>query len=191
MVTKMIYENITYNEQWIKIVNICWSVLLIFLLLFSFIRTYFSCKKLSKTYCLITHIHKGKYNFQNKLFVSSVISELMTYVYFCLIFEFFYSDYPTISIVNGLSIVVWDYNTRFEGIIKLIIGIVIWVVLCVVFTVIFLWKSRNNITKKNLIKIGLLSSLRNFPFYFVFQFLLVFFMWLRVRELHVLQQFSY
>ena len=181
----MIYEEITYNEQWIQIENILWFVPLVLLLFFSFIRTYFSCKKISKTHCLITPVHKGKYNFQNKLFVSSVLSELMTYAYFCFIFELCYSDYPTIPLVNGLSIIVWEYDTRFEGIIKLMSGIAIWVVLCVTFTVIFLWKS--GITKKDLIKIGLLSSRRNFPFYFFFQFMMLYFVWFRVRELYMLQ----
>ena len=184
----MIYENKTDNEQWTTFTNISWFIALVFLLTFSFMRTYLSCKKICKTNNLLAH-DCNIVGFQKKLFISSVISELLTYVYFCLIFEFYYSDYPTFPLINGLSIVVWDYNNRLEGIIKYIIGIMIWVVLCVIFTVIFLRKIGNG-QKRELVKIGLLSSLRNVPFYFVFQFLLILFMLQRTEELHVLQQYG-
>ena len=184
----MIYENITDDGQWITLNNISLSIVLLLLLVISFFRTYLSCKKICKTNNLLAH-DGNIVGFQKKLFISSVISELLTYVYFCLIFEFYYSDYPTFPLINGLSIVVWDYNNRLEGIIKYIIGIMIWVVLCVIFTVIFLRKIGNG-QKRELVKIGLLSSLCNFPFYFVFQLLLIFFVWGRTEELHVLQQYG-
>lgn len=184
----MIYENKTDNEQWTTFTNISWFIALVFLLTFSFMRTYLSCKKICKTNNLIKHDRKTRC-FKNKLFISTATAELLTYVYFCLIFKFYYSDYPTMPLVNGLSIVVWDYNNRLEGIMKYIIGIVIWVVLCILFTVMVLRKI-GNVQKRELVKIGLLSSLRNVPFYFVFQFLLILFMLQRTEELHVLQQYA-
>lgn len=182
----MIYDNLTFNNQWIEFVNISWTILLIVLLSLSFIRKWFACKKISKTYRLINHISIYNYDFGKRLFAASAISELMTYMYFCFIFELVHYDYPTIPLINGLSIVVWDYNTRFDGIIQFFIGIFIWIILSVVFTILFLMKFKFHIPLKDKIMIGLSSSFRNLPFYFVFQVLLIIFMWFRVQDLHYL-----
>lgn len=186
----MIYESLSYNEQWIRLQNISYSVLLILLLGFSFLRTWFSSKKISKKYCLINHIHPEKNDYWKRIVLASVFSEIMTYVFFCIIFEIKYSDYPTIPIVNGLSIVVWDFDNRFEGIIKLLTGIFIWFILNVTMHIVLLSKQKTTVLVTNRIKIGLTASVKNIPFFFAYQVILVFYMWFRTNELHVLQLYA-
>lgn len=186
----MIYENITNNAQWIGFLNISYSVFLAILFCFSFLRTWFSGKKIGKKYCSIISIHSERNALGKRIFFASVVSELLTYVFFCVIFEIKYADYPTNPIINGLSIIVWDYHNRFEGIVKLLIGMLIWVVLNVMFHVILLSTLKENVKIKDRVKIGLTASAKNIPFFFVYQVCLVFCMWLRTNELHVLQQYA-
>lgn len=186
----MIYENITDDAQWIGFLNICYSVFLVILFCFSFLRTWFFSKKISKKYGSISPIDFERNLLGKRIFFASVISEILTYVFFCVIFEIKYYDYPTNPIINGLSIIVWDYNNRFEGIVKFLIGILIWIVLSVTVNMILLSTLRENVKIKDRIKIGLIASVKNIPFFFVYQVYLVFCMWLRTNELYILQQYQ-
>ena len=183
----MIYENITYNDQWIVILNISYSVFLAILFGFSFLRTWFFSKRISKSYCLNNHMSPEKNGFSKKIFAASFFSEILTYVYFCIIFEIKFSDYPTIPIVNGLSIIVWNYDNRLEGIVKLLIGMLIWVALCVAANMVLLSKLQAKIPVQERAKIGMSAALKNIPFYFIYQIFLALSMMERTEELHSLQ----
>lgn len=186
----MIYENITDDAQWILFLNISYSIFLAILFFFSFLRSWFSGNKIRKKFCSISTFNFERNDLGKRIFFASVISEILTYAFFCILFQIKYGDYPTIPIVNGLSIIVWDYHNRFEGIVKFLIGIVVWIVLSVTLNTILLTALRENVKIKDRIKIGLTASVKNFPFFFVYQVFLVFRMWLRTNELHVLQLYA-
>ena len=165
----MVYDNLTYHPSWISIVNIALSVVLILLFLCSFLRTWFSCKGIEKKYCLCTHTTITKKRMQINLFVISIFSEIIVYLYFCISFGIRYFNYPANPIIGGLSVIVWEYDTRFEGIIKYLAGVIFWFALNSALTVTYLYNSEGKLERKNRFILGLLSSVRNFPFYLLFQ----------------------
>lgn len=183
----MIYENITSNHEWITFINICWSIILFVLFFLSFIRSWFFLKQLCTVF-LADKPSTIKKRLLIQLLTISVICELGIYIVFCIVFEYYY-DYPTIFLINGLSIVVWNKNTWFYGFIEMLIGFIVWFFIFYFLSYIVLNRNKYLFSTRNRIRVGLIISIKNIPLYFFFQTILVFYMHFRCQELYTLESF--
>ena len=170
----MIDENILVDPEWVKALNTYGIILLAILLAASFTRTFIVCWKMRKINERKKPFDDISIKYNLRLFFLLVLSEILTYLYFCIVFNIWFSNYPTMTIINGLSIVVWDSKSWLYGVVGYIIGIIIWLILSVVLTFSFTFLGvKVKIGIKDKLKISFNTILFSIPFYLFVQLYMI------------------
>ncbi len=170
----MVRETSVLEQELAEVFNRFGIMLLLVLFFTSFLRTFIVCKKLKKTYEWKSPYSEMTDNFSLRIFFCLLASEIITYILSCIAYELFYPDSPTMALINGLSIVVWHNGLWWVGVAWYLIGVLFWALLSTA-SILFIafWNSTDNVKAKDRIKLTFNYLLRCFPFFMLFQIILL------------------
>lgn len=114
-----------------------------------------------------TNLKPIEFNYKKRLLLISCISELISFVSMCIIFETICPNISSQPILNALNLF-FGYNEKgfYEGNV-LIIGIIIWSILNFVFTYFVALRNKNHrIRCSERLIVSVISTVANAPYHF-------------------------